>query len=247
VGKSLIGDADVHGNILQKVNEIISDVRWLQNEQKVSRTLGSGRVYEMSFLDSPSVLPPGSVDLVVTSPPYMNNYHYVRNTRPQLFWLNLIDGQVDLRKLEEQNIGKYWQTVRDSRPITLGFEDAFLSALIEKIRSTRDNAGAYGGPGWANYVASYANDTYRFMEVMKRSLARGAIAVFVIGNSIIQGHEVKVERILASIAEQLRLKVIGIEVLRAKRVGASITQSTVRRGETSKASLYECAVILQKR
>jgi hypothetical protein len=35
-------------------------------------------------------------------------------------------------------------------------------------------------------------------------------------------------------------------VLRTKRVGASITKSVVRRGETSQAHLYESAVVLRK-
>jgi len=37
-----------------------------------------------------------------------------------------------------------------------------------------------------------------------------------------------------------------IEVLRTKRVGASITRSAVRRGETSQAHLYESAVVLRQ-
>jgi len=33
----------------------------------------------------------------------MNNYHYVRNTRPQIFWLSLISSPKELRQLEEAN------------------------------------------------------------------------------------------------------------------------------------------------
>lgn len=246
-GKPLIEYADVHEKILRKLSEIKTDVQAIQNEIKTGPTIGKGQIYEMDFMESPSVLPARSVDLVVTSPPYMNNYHYVRNTRPQLFWLSLVGSRNDLRKLEEKNIGKYWQKVRDSKSISLVFEDKGLEDLLDRIRSTRTNKGAYGGPGWANYVASYVNDSYRFIKTLKRALNRGATAVIVIGNSIIQGHEIKVEHILADIGERLGLKVKGIELLRTKRVGASITKSSVRRGQTSKASLYECAVILQKR
>jgi hypothetical protein len=53
-----------------------------------------------------------------------------------------------------------------------------------------------------------------------------------------------VEQVLGRIAQSHGFVLDRIELLRTKRVGASITKSTVRRGETSQASLYESAVIL---
>jgi hypothetical protein len=246
-GKSLIENADVHGSVQQRLAKMIHDIRWLQDNLTHKERVGSAKVHEMSFMESRSVLAPGSVDLVVTSPPYMNNYHYVRSTRPQLFWLNLVSSRNELRRLEHENVGKYWQTVRDAEPIPLQFDDPDLEKLLTDIRATRTSAEAYGGPGWANYVASYINDTMNFLTVLKPSLARGGTAVIVIGNSIIQGHEVKVDRILASLAVRLGYELIGIEMLRTKRVGSSITRSNVRRGASSRAGLYESAVIVRKR
>lgn len=246
-GKPLIERADVHASILGKLYQMGHDIRWLQEELTGRPAAGKGAVHLTSFMNSRSLLVPASVDLVVTSPPYMNNYHYVRSTRPQLFWLDLVGGRSDLRRLETENVGKYWQTVRDAEPVALEFRSPALDRLLADIRETRSEAQAYGGPGWANYVATYLNDSYRFLEVLKPSLRRGGTAVIVIGNSIIQGHEVKVERILADMAWQLGYSVVEIPLLRTKRVGASITKSAVRRGSSSPASLYECAVILRKR
>jgi hypothetical protein len=177
----------------------------------------------------------------------MNNYHYVRNTRPQLFWLSLISSPKELRLLEEANFGKYWQTVRGSKPVELNFDHPELSRTLERLRETRKEKGPYGGPGWANYVAAYFDDCYRFFKVLKRALARGGIGVVVIGNSIIQGHEIKTDLILTDIARQSGLGVLGVQQIRKKRVGASITTSAVRRGGESKATLYESAVILKKK
>jgi len=246
-GKPLIERADVHASILAKLSQMAHDIKWLQGELAGRGEAGKGTVHLTSFMNSRSILAPVSVDLMVTSPPYMNNYHYVRSTRPQLFWLDLVGGRADLRRLETENVGKYWQTVRDAAPVELEFGNPALERLLGDIRRTRSEAQAYGGPGWANYVATYLNDSYRFLEVLKPSLRRGGTAVIVIGNSIIQGHEVKVEHILADMARQLGYAVHGIPLLRTKRVGASITKSAVRRGSTSPASLYECAVILRKR
>src|SRR5439155_2240873 len=70
----------------------------------------AGRVISDSFLNALHHLDARSVDLIVTSPPYVNNYHYVRNTRPQLFWLGFVRKPSELKQLETQNFGKYWQT-----------------------------------------------------------------------------------------------------------------------------------------
>jgi hypothetical protein len=246
-GKPLIENADVHSSILRRVSEMTDDIRWMQAEVQRTGRAGSGTVHEMNFMKSPEVLPAGSIDLAVTSPPYLNNYHYVRSTRTQLFWLGLVQERADLRRLEQENVGKYWQTVRDAAEIPLAFEHPGLARLLATIRATRAERQAYGGPGWANYVASYFNDAYDFLDKLKRALARRASAVIVIGNSIIQGHEVKVEQYLADIAVKLGFLVTGIEQLRTKRVGASITRSAVRRGDINQATLRECAVVLQKR
>jgi hypothetical protein len=246
-GKPLIDHADVQSIISGKLRDIISDIRWVKERLRNVPTEGKGQVHDQDFLDSNEVLAPSSVDLMVTSPPYMNNYHYVRNTRPQLFWLSLVSSRNELRKLEESNFGKYWQTVRDNEPLDLKFDHPQLSRTLARLRQTREEKGAYGGPGWANYVASYFNDCGRFCRTLKRVLVRGGVGVIVIGNSIIQGHEIKTDQALADIARQNGLAVIGVQQIRTKRVGASITTSTVRRGSENKATLYESAVVLKKK
>jgi len=246
-GKPLIEKADVHSAILGKLSEMVADIRWLKERVANLTSAGEGQIHNLDFLASANVLPPCSVDLMVTSPPYMNNYHYVRNTRPQLFWLSLISSPKELRGLEEANFGKFWQTVRGSKPLDLNFDHSELFRTLAKLRQTRKEKGPYGGPGWANYVTAYFNDCQRFFGVLKRVLARGSVGVIVIGNSIIQGHEIKTDLVLADIARQSGLALEGVQPIRTKRVGASITTSAVRRGERSKATLYESAVILKKK
>lgn len=245
-GKPLIEAADVHSTILRKLSEMLSDIRWIK-ERAGSLPSPQWRVYNIDFLESQDLLPPGSVDLMITSPPYMNNYHYVRNTRPQLFWLSLVSSPRELRRLEEGNFGKYWQTVRDREPLDLHFDHPELSRIIAELRQTREEKGPYGGPGWANYVTAYFNDCYRFCHVLKRALVRRGVGAIVIGNSIIQGHEIRVDLVLADFARQNGFELVGVQKIRTKRVGASITTSAVRRGERNHATLYESAVVVRKK
>jgi hypothetical protein len=244
-GKPLIEEADVHAIVLAKLRMMRGDTEALQRVARTGRHPRAS-IHCMDFMESDRVLKARSVDLAVTSPPYLNNYHYIRSTRPHLYWLGLLTDRKGFRQLEELNVGKNWQTVRGQEAVSLAFEDSGLERTIRAIRETRADKGIYGGGGWANYAATYFNDSDRFLASLSRSLVEGGTGVIVVGNSIIQGHEIKVEQALGRMAERHGLSLCGIEELRTKRVGASITKSTVRRGEQSNAQLYESAVILRR-
>lgn len=245
-GKPLIENADVAGVMLAKLREIAADCREFQAGLPEAALGASRQVIPDSIFNAEKYLDAGSVDLAITSPPYLNNYHYVRNTRPHLFWLRFIETTSDLSRIEHSNFGKYWQTVRDGPPIELEFQLPELAALLDRIRQTRSEKRVYGGSGWANYAAQYFNDTHRFCTVMARLLKPGGHVVVVIGNSIIQGTEIKVDAFLASIGEMNGLLKRDIHMLRTKRVGNSIIRSSVRDAAEKSASLYEVAVVLQK-
>lgn len=245
-GKPLIDDADVAQILATKLRQMQTDMLWLRNEIG-KRKLGDWKVVNADFFGANGQVTGNTVDLMVTSPPYMNNYHYVRNTRPQLYWLNYIASPSEQRHLETNNFGQYWQTVRDARPLELNFDHAGLSKTLKALRETRCEDGAYGGPGWANYVTAYFNDCYRFMEALKRLLVRGGAGVVVIGNSIIQGMNIQTEQLLGEIGKLSGLELEGVHCIREKRVGASITRSSVRYGRENKATLSESAVVLRKR
>ncbi|MBM3458712.1 MAG: site-specific DNA-methyltransferase, partial [Armatimonadetes bacterium] len=198
-GKPLIEDADVAGVMTAKLREMAVDCRsFLKELPDRARDLRR-EVFQDSVFRADEHLEAGSVDLAVTSPPYLNNYHYVRNTRPHLFWLRFIESTTDLRQIEHASFGKFWQTVRDAPPIPLEFELLELSGLLDQIREVHGEKRTYGGAGWANYAAQYFNDSLRFCSVMGRMLRPGGHLVVVIGNSIIQGIEIKVEEFLATL------------------------------------------------
>ena len=199
-GKVLILDAPVGDILTTKLKQMAEDIAEFQSEAADRYGSPSWQVHECSFFDAESLIEPGSVDLVVTSPPYMNNYHYVRNSRPQLFWTSLVHSPAELKRLENDNFGKYWQTVRASAPIPLTPVLPDLEEQIEEIRQTNNSKGVYGGNGWANYITTYMNDLDRFCDLLAKVLRLGGTAVVVLGNSIVQGREIKVEEYLCRIA-----------------------------------------------
>lgn len=240
-GKPLIDDFDVTGSLAAKLKEIYQDILWAR---RVAINNSEFRIINQSFFSSD--LEAESIDLLITSPPYLNNYHYIRNTRPQLFWLGFAQSSSDLHYLETNNYGKYWQTVRDKRYIcSLNIYSSKLQKLIDKIRSVESDRSVYGGHGWANYACEYFNDTVRFLQKAADVLKPKSKAVIVIGNSVLKGVEVPTDKVFAYIAQELGFKNIKIIKVRDSRIGSSIVGSGAR--AAGKQVLYESVVEIEKR
>jgi len=247
-GKPDVLDHPVLATVTSKLQEMVHDIHWLQST--LPKKPKRARVIADTIFSSDRLLASNSIDLVVTSPPYLNNYHYNRNTRPQVYWLGFASGPDDMSRLETMNFGKYWQTVRDRNKMDLEFHlpGSDLSEKLETIANLNSERGPYGGLGWANYAVSYFNDCNKLARCLKKLLKRNGIALVVIGNSIIQGVEIATDKYFAEICTNSGLIVDAIETPRSLRVGNSIIKSSVRVAKAeSNHRLYEAVVILRKR
>jgi DNA modification methylase len=245
-GKPEINDFPVGQTVVEKLLEMAEDITWFQDN--LPPNFQGVEVYNRSIFKYQELLAPSSIDLVITSPPYLNNYHYNRNTRPQLYWLGYANCPKDLKPLEYSNFGKYWQTVRSKDRINLDFSlpNTDLEERLQILREANPEKGVYGGNGWANYAASYFNDCYSFSKVLKQILKPQGSAVVVVGNSILQGVMIPTDFYFGKIAESVGLELVRIEIPRVERVGNSIIQSDVRVTK-AKAShqLYEAVIELR--
>jgi hypothetical protein len=247
-GKEEIQDSPVGQIIANKLLEMAEDIAWFQS--RMPNNAVNAQIMNDSFFRYQNYLAPESVDLIVTSPPYLNNYHYNRNTRPQLYWLGCVEHPQDLRPLEELNFGKFWQTVRDQPRVDLDFSlpGTDLAERLQMLRSLNNERGVYGGNGWANYAASYFMDCRQFAAGTNYALKSGGTALVVIGNSILQGIWIPTDQYFGNIAESVGLELIKIDIPRATRVGNSIIQSDVRVAKAKDShQLYEAIVELRKR
>ena len=246
-GRPDVEDDDVAGAIAARLRQMADDAAWYR-DTRAQPERDDGRVFERSFFDGCAALEEGSIDLLVTSPPYLNNYHYNRNTRPHLYWLGFCSSPGDLKRLEELNVGTYWQNARDRERIDLdpAIDDDAIREAIAEVRTRNPDKGIYGGNGWANYAARYFNDCARFLDGAARCLRPGATALVVIGNSILQGVPIPTDRYLSAIAESRGFAVAGIHVPRETRVGSSIVDSSVRAGKANGGTLYESVVELRR-
>jgi hypothetical protein len=243
-GKEPILEADVGAVLRAKLEAMCDDVeQW----QASAVTAPEAQVHLQSYLADPCPVPPNSVDVLITSPPYLNNYHYPRNTRPHLYWLGLVAAPRDMKHLEHESFGKFWQTVRAGPEVELEVDDAELQKQVSMLRERNGNRGVYGGRGWANYAATYFNDCDRFCARTAQLMRPGGLVVVVIGNNIVQGIEFRTDEILARLAARHGLQCTDIHRVRRKRTGSSIINSSVRVGKAgTRVELYESAVELRQ-
>jgi len=245
-GKDDILDADVAGTVAAKLDQMLSDMAQMQLRMASLGRAPQIEVFADSFLTSSDRVAAHSIDFLITSPPYLNNYHYVRNTRPHLFWLGLVERRAELKAMEHESFGKFWQTVRAGPRIELEVECAELAEQLDHLRTLRKEKGVYGGSGWANYAAAYFNDCLAFCRAAWGLMKPGGTAVVVIGNNILQGVELKTDQYFARIAESCGFEIIELHRVRKKRTGSSIVNSSVRRGKVKqRVELYETAVELR--
>ena len=248
VGKRPVTSADVKAVLVAKLNKMLDDAVWMQCHMKKMGRNPRYRIVADSIFSAGRLLKRADfVDVAITSPPYLNNYHYPRNTRPQIHWLGFSAKRGYEGANESQSFGKFWQSVRNLPEIGLMFDLPELQDLMKVVRGRNTARPEYGGPGWANYIATYFNDAYKFCGVMKSLLRPEGVLVVVLGNSIIQGVEVRTDQIFAQIAGQCGLIFDRTILLRNKRTGSSIIQSSVRVDKaTQKTVLYESAIVLRR-
>jgi excisionase family DNA binding protein len=245
-GKPNVEQADVPGILERKLWDIHDDIVHFQSDTVQGEDSSNATVHQLSYMEHAGRVAPQSVDVVITSPPYLNNYHYIRNTRPQLFWLGLVSETSELKTIERKSFGQFWQTVRSGPEIALIPHLPHLADQIHELRGRYADKGPYGGPGWANYAASYFNDCLRFCQATKPLMRPGGPVVVVIGNSILQGMEFQTDKLFAEIAELEGFEVVGLHEVRTKRTGNSVVNSSVRAATVSKPTrLYETAVELR--
>lgn len=249
VGRPAITDFPVFEFIGAKLHEFADDADWFR-ENRAVHPEEDAVIHRVSFLNHYHWVKEYSANLVLTSPPYMNNYHYNRNTRPQMYWLEFCDSPKQLNALENLNFGTSWQVARSRQliPLDPAIQSLEIHNTLDRIRTKNPEGNNGGSIGWANYATTYLNDCAKFMRALRWTLHPKGTALIVIGNSIIQGIPVPTDRFLAIIAEECGLEQRRIETPRQARVGDSIVNSSVRNGQVEEGNhLYESVVQIGQR
>jgi hypothetical protein len=137
----------------------------------------------------------GSVDAVLTSPPYLNAIDYLRGHRLSLIWL-----------------GHSLSTLRAIRASSIGAERAPDCKKVSEIHDQLARAmcgGALLSPRHAAMVQRYCADIFLMMSEIARVTKTSGFATLVVGNSCLKGNFIKNSAGISTAASLLDMQLIA--------------------------------------
>lgn len=169
-----------------------------------------------------------SIDIILTSPPYLTAQKYIRSTRLELLWLGYTSE--DLSQFERSTIGSEY--VSKTSPInTIG-----ISSIDKLIKYTHPKSRERGV-----MVFEYFADMKIALTELFRLLRKGGYAIFVLGDNEVLKKRVKTYRLFTDLAESIGFKEVVILKDRI-RYRSMIT----KRNGTGGLIKNEYIIILQK-
>ena len=165
------------------------------------------------------------VDLVVTSPPYLNNYDYADRTRLELYFFGWAKSWRDItEQIRDRLIVAATTQVRrtefSTEPLSPQLRDLshiVYSQLRDKVTQLERMRRLKGGKkSYDLMVAGYFNDMVKVLYQVYRVLKSGAPLVLVLGDSAPYGIHIPTDRYLGELALGLGFRRYTIQTLRQR-------------------------------
>lgn len=128
-----------------------------------------------------------SVDIVVTSPPYLNALDYLRGHKLALVWFGHTIRE--LRERRSTSIGS------ERRPD--GSVDDRVARIVDEIEAEAASPETFRRP----MIERFASDCVAFADELARVVRQGGAAVLVVGNSTLRGNYIRTDGIARSAME----------------------------------------------
>jgi DNA modification methylase len=163
-----------------------------------------------------------SVDLAITSPPYVNGMDYVMNYKLDLAWLGFVHSYADLARLRTEmvacdNIPHEAATALAVPAIVR--DDPWVREVCARIHENIGTKAAYRREDMALIVRKYFGDLAPVISNVHRALKPGGRFVVVNGDSLIAGTYVPGDQIFARLASASGFEVESFEIARTRRSG----------------------------
>lgn len=207
---------DIHDFFLDRLNSVFAeDVRIIS--KKTPLVHNSEICYLGDVRECIDKVPDNEVDLIITSPPYLNSRDYTDIYMLELKMLQLVNSYEDLRTLRSSTIRSHVQVKYDDlAPID-------NDRLKECLGRMKDNQTSMWNTDILNMVCGYFDDMQMLFMKFYQKVRAGGTIYFNVANSAYFGVEVPVDYIIADIASDAGFKVR--EIRKARDLKPSPQQS----------------------
>jgi hypothetical protein len=133
---------------------------------------------------------------IVTSPPYPNRFSYIHQTRPQLYFMEVINDRSEATEIDIKTIGGTWG--RATSDLMKGFIDPpeELKDILDYIDLLRPKSLLM-----CNYATKYFIDLNRHIYNLRKIVRNGFRGAYIVGNSRLAGIDIYTDVILSRIFE----------------------------------------------
>ena len=195
---------EVKGAFEQRVEQMLMDIEDSAIDfDTIPSTAGLGDARSLP-------LSTGSVDAVLTSPPYPNRHDYSRVFHIGLLLLGEPESAV--KDLRRRSLRSHVEA-KGSEEWSIRLQDyqvpALLSRILESLRCNADSR-------IERMVRGYFEDMFLSLQEVSRILRAGGRAAFVVGNVRHAGKMVPVDEVLANLAPQVGLEFEAAWVMRLR-------------------------------
>lgn len=205
----------------QKIAEMISDMETMQ----ARGCREDAEILQHDARNACESISPNSIDLVVTSPPYPNNYDYADATRLEMTFWGEIKGWSDLQKTVRKFIirsSSQHATAEQLKLETLLADPAVdcirneLSAVCQELAEVRLTKG--GKKAYHTMIAAYFGDLSKVFQSLRPVCMPGCTVYFVVGDSAPYGVYVPAEEWLGKLAIAAGFENYSFEKLRDRNI-----------------------------
>ncbi len=216
-------DAPVVSSWLQGVQGIAHDLRDLAPLQRTPTT-----VHRADSRQIAALLPPESVDALITSPPYPNEKDYTRTTRLESVLLELIRNKEELRNLKKGLVRSNTRSVYVADDDDQWIRDhPEIRRIAEAIEKRRVELGKTSGFErlYPRVTKLYFGGMARHLAGLRQVLRPGAQLAYVVGDQASYLRVmIRTGKILAEIAQSLGYELTGIDLFRTRLATATREQ-----------------------
>ena len=201
------------------IEQMAADMR---EQQQIQPHPPAADFHEVDVRD-PLPVDDGWADLIVTSPPYANNYDYADAARLEMTFLGDVTSWGDLKPLREKLIRSSSQQMARYDGAAVLRDSEFLApirgelaAVYDELALVRETKG--GRKAYHSMIVAYFDDMARVWHRLRHVAAPGGTVCFVVGDSAPYGVKVPVDRWLGELAAAAGFGAAQFEKVRDRNV-----------------------------
>ncbi len=223
--KNIKDDVPVISAWLSEMNKMTRDIKSL-----IGRTMTVCKVFSGDSRHVGKIVPPNSIDAVITSPPYPNEKDYSRTTRLESVILGFMKDRSELRSFKKNLIRS------NTRGVYKGDDDDIwiadnkeINSIAERIEKRRIELGKNSGFErlYAAVTRLYFGGMARHLSALRAVLKPGAKLAYVVGDQASYLRiMIRTGQILADIARSSGYEVVRTDLFRTRQ--STATKSELR-------------------